>query len=112
MQGIQYSKVFDSEDDTIIDVVDNTFVINRFFQTGEELIYNPIGSGTTMNIGIATTSFDGIGVTDKLPSTVFAVKVAENKFKLEDCEALQTVPKVIDITSRCWNNSILYCKKS
>ena len=54
-----------------------------------------------MSIGIGTTSISGIGVTTKLPSTVFAVKVAENKFKLARtaAEALQTIPKVIDITS-------------
>ena len=97
-----FHKVFDSSDAAVVDVTNDTFIINNhFFQTGEELIYNPIGSGTTMNIGIGTTSFDGIGVTDKLPSTVFAVKVAENKFKLARtaAEALQTVPKVIDITA-------------
>ena len=97
-----FHKVFDSEDDTIIDVTDNTFIINNhFFQTGEELIYNPIGSGTTMNIGIAETTISGIGATTKLPSTVFAVKVAENKFKVARTaeEALQPVPNVLDITA-------------
>ena len=54
-----------------------------------------------MSIGIAATAISGIGVTSKLPSTVFAVKVAENKFKLARtaAEALQPVPKVLDITS-------------
>ena len=37
----------------------------------------------------------------KLPSTVFAVKLAENKFKVARTatEALQTVPKVLDLSS-------------
>ena len=54
-----------------------------------------------MNIGIAATTISGIGVTTKMPSTVFAVKIAENKFKVARTatEALQTVPKVLDITS-------------
>ena len=36
-----------------------------------------------------------------MPSTVFAVKIAENKFKVARTaeEALQTVPKVLDITA-------------
>ena len=97
-----FHKVFDSEDAAVIDVTNDTFIVNNhFFQTGEELTYNPIGSGTTMSIGIAATAISGIGVTSKLPSTVFAVKTAENKFKLARtaAEALQTVPKVLDITS-------------
>ena len=54
-----------------------------------------------MNIGIAATTITGIGVTDKLPSTVFAVKVAENKFKLAAtaAKALQPVPDVLGITT-------------
>ena len=97
-----FHKTFNSEDASVVDVTNNTFVVNNhFFQTGEELSYSPIGSGTTMNIGIAATSISGIGVTSKMPSTVFAVKIAENKFKVARTatEALQTVPKVLDITS-------------
>ena len=54
-----------------------------------------------MNIGIAATAISGIGVTTKMPSTVFAVKIAENKFKVARtaAEALQTVPKVLDLTT-------------
>ena len=53
-----------------------------------------------MSIGIAATSISGIGVTTKLPSTVFAVKIAENKFKVARtaAEALQPIPKVIDVS--------------
>ena len=97
-----FHKTFDSEDAAVVDVTNNTFIVNNhFFQTGEELSYSPIGSGTTMNIGIAATAISGIGVTTKLPSTVFAVKIAENKFKLARtaAEALQTVPKVLDLTT-------------
>ena len=97
-----FHKVFDSEDDSIIDLVNNQFIIdNHFFQTGEEITYNPIGGGTTMNIGIAATTITGIGVTNKLPSTVFAVKIAENKFKLSEtaAKALQPIPDTLDITA-------------
>ena len=97
-----FHKTFDSSDAAVVDVTNNTFIIdNHFFQTGEELTYTPTGAGTTMSIGIAATSISGIGVTSKLPPTVFAVKIAENKFKLARtaAEALQNVPKVIDVTA-------------
>ena len=97
-----FHKVFDSSDNDVVDITNDTFIVNNhFFQTGEELTYTPTGAGTTMSIGIAATSISGIGVTNKLPSTVFAVKVAENKFKLARtaAEALQTIPKVIDVTA-------------
>ena len=97
-----FHKVFDSSDEAVVDVTNNEFIVNNhFFQTGEELTYTPTGAGTTMSIGIGTTSISGIGVTNKLPSTVFAVKVAENKFKLSRtaAEALQTIPKVIDVSA-------------
>ena len=97
-----FHKTFDSSDAAVIDVTNNTLVIdNHFFQTGEELTYTPTGAGTTMSIGIAATSISGIGVTTKLPSSVFAVKIAENKLKLARtaAEALQNVPKVLDITA-------------
>ena len=97
-----FNKTFNSEDAAVVDVTNNTFIVNNhFFQTGEELSYDPIGSGTTMSIGIASTTISGIGVTTKLPSTVFAVKIAENKFKVARtaAEALQTVPKVLDLTT-------------
>ena len=97
-----FHKVFDSSDTAVVDVTNDTFIVNNhFFQTGEELTYTPTGAGTTMSIGIAATSISGIGVTSKLPSTVFAVKLAENKFKVARtaAEALQAVPKVIDVTA-------------
>ena len=97
-----FHKTFDSSDAAVVDVTNNTLVINNhFFQTGEELTYTPTGAGTTMSVGIAATSISGIGVTTKLPSSVFAIKIAENKLKLARtaAEALQNVPKVLDITA-------------
>ena len=97
-----FHKTFDSSDAAVVDVTNDTFVVNNhFFQTGEELTYTPTGAGTTMSVGIAATAISGIGVTSKLPSTVFAVKIAENKFKVARtaAEALQAVPKVIDVTA-------------
>ncbi len=97
-----FHKTFDSSDAAVVDVTNDTFIVNNhFFQTGEELTYTPTGAGTTMSIGIAATAISGIGVTTKLPSTVFAVKLAENKFKVARtaAEALQAIPKVIDVSA-------------
>ena len=97
-----FHKTFNSEDEAVVDVTNNTFIVNNhFFQTGEELTYTPTGAGTTMSIGIAATTVVGFGNTNKLPSKVFAVKIAENKFKVaaSATEALQTVPSVLDITA-------------
>ena len=54
-----------------------------------------------MSIGIAATTVVGFGLTNKLPSTVYAVKIAENKFKVcgTATEALQPVPSVLDINA-------------
>jgi len=97
-----FHKVFDASDAAAVDVTANTLIINNhFFTTGEELTYTPTGAGTTMSIGINTTSIVGFGTTDKLPSTVYAVKIAENKFRVaaSATDALLTVPNILDITA-------------
>ena len=97
-----FHKVFDASNPAVVDVTNNLFVVNNhFFVTGEKLTYTPTGAGTTMSIGIGTTSIVGFGTTDKLPSTVYAVKVAENKFKVaaSATEALQAIPTVLDLTT-------------
>ena len=56
-----------------------------------------------MSIGIAQTggTVVGFGTTTKLPSTVYAVKIAENKFKVcgTATAALLPVPSVLDINA-------------
>jgi len=99
-----FHKTFNASDPAVVDVTDNTFVVsNHFFQTGEELTYTPTGAGTTMSIGIAQTggTVVGFGTTTKLPSTVYAVKIAENKFKVcgTATAALLPVPSVLDINA-------------
>ena len=97
-----FHKTFDASEASVIDVTNNTFIVNNhFFQTGEEITYTPTGAGTTMSIGIAATTVVGFGLTNKLPSTVYAVKIAENKFKVcgTATEALQPVPSVLDINA-------------
>ena len=98
-----FNKVFDSSSTDSVNLADNIFVIdNHFFTTGEKITYTPTGTGTTMSVGIGTTNNAiGIGTTDKLPSEVYVVKIAENKFKVavSATDALAAVPKVLDLNA-------------
>ena len=82
MENSVFHKVFDASDAGAVDVTANTLIINNhFFTTGEELTYTPTG-GTTMSIGINTTSIVGFGTTDKLPSTVYAVRLQRTSLEM------------------------------
>jgi len=98
-----FEKSFVGEDSSIIDVTNNIVILpNHFFVTGEQLTYNHAGAGKTMAVGIATTNgFVGVGTTNKLPGTLFAVKIDDDSIKLAETaeKALKTVPEVVDITS-------------
>ena len=80
---------------------DNIYIPNHFFVTGEEVSYTYFGTGTGNAIGIATTSISGIGVTDKLPTTLYIVKSNDLYVQVSASasEALRTIPTVLDITS-------------
>ena len=80
---------------------DNIYIPNHFFVTGEEVSYtypNSV-SGTINAVGIATTSISGVGVTDKLPKTLYIVKSSDLYVKVaaSASEALQSIPKTLDI---------------
>jgi hypothetical protein len=86
----------------IVDTINNTICIpNHFFVTGEKVSYTYSGTGTGNAIGIASTSISGIGVTNKLPSTVYVVKINDIYVKVSASasESLKTIPSVLDITS-------------
>jgi hypothetical protein len=51
---------------------DRINIPNHYFSTGEEVVYD---FGADEPIGIATTTIAGIGLTDKLPSNLYIVKV-------------------------------------
>ena len=94
-----FKRVFDASDNFVVNATDNLIRIPKhFFVTGEELVYSP-GNGSP--IGIATTTISGIGVTNKLPSSVFAIKVSELFIKLADSaeNALKSIPVPLQITS-------------
>ena len=95
-----FRKVFDGSDSSIVNLTENTIRIpNHFFVTGEEIVYSHNGNGEA--ISIATTTIPGIGSTDILPPTLYAVKVDELDIKVaaSSSEALSVVPNVLDLTS-------------
>ena len=94
-----FERYFFGNDLTVVDTTNNTiFIPEHFFVTGEKLNYY---SESNSQIGIATTSIAGIGLTDKLPSTVYVVKEDDLKIKVaaSASEALLPIPNVLDITS-------------
>ena len=97
-----FERYFLGADSSIVSVADNTIRIpNHFFVSGEQLTYVHAGAASTQAIGITSTSFVGIGTTDKVPGTVFAVKVDDDKIKLASTaeNALKGTPVVLDFTS-------------
>jgi hypothetical protein len=99
-----FQRYFNGSDPSIVSIASSTITIqNHFFVTGEKLTYSP-GSpiATSVAIGIGSTDFGvGIGTTDKLPSSVYVIKVDENNIKLARSaeDALKLVPNALDITS-------------
>jgi hypothetical protein len=97
-----FRRNFDASDSQIVNVLNNTITIpNHFLVSGEEVVYSHAGAGSTQAIGIASTSFVGIGTTDKLPATVYVVKVSSNLIKLSSSaqNALKSIPEVLNFTS-------------
>jgi len=97
-----FRRNFDGSDSQIVNVLNNTITIpNHFLVSGEEIVYSHAGAGSTQAIGIATTSFVGIGSTDKLPATVYVVKISNNLIKLASSaqNALKSIPEVLNFTS-------------
>jgi len=97
-----FTRSFNGSSSSIVNVTNNTITIpNHFFVTGEKVIYTPPGVGSTMALQITSTDFGvGIGTTDRLPSTVYIVKVDQNTIKLSKSaeDSLKIVPNVLDFT--------------
>tara|TARA_B100001250_G_scaffold96842_1_gene81100 strand:- start:9919 stop:13056 length:3138 start_codon:yes stop_codon:yes gene_type:complete len=91
-----FSHEFDGGDPATILLGSNTFVIkNHFLVTGEKLEYNAAGNSA---IGIDHTS-SGIGAGTTIPSTVYAIKVDENRFKIAASKSLALSSDAIGITT-------------
>ena len=96
-----FERYFTGNDSAVVDVTNNTITIpDHFWVTGERLKYKHVGSATSA-VGIASTSFAGVGFTEYLPENPFVVKVDADTIKLASSaeNALKVVPDVIDITS-------------
>ena len=80
---------------------DTVRIPDHYFVTGEQLSYRYTGSGTTSSIGITTQTITGYGSTDKLPSTVYAIKVDDSTLRLATSaeNALKTTPTYLDISA-------------
>ena len=93
-----FLKIFDGGNSSVVSVLDNSILIpGHFFVSGEEVTY----SYDTSPIGIASTSFAGIGTTSILPSSVYIIKDSDQKVKLARSaeDALKTIPVELNITS-------------
>jgi len=92
-----FHKVFDGSNTSAVLLGADTFVINNhFYVTGEPLYYNA-GPGNTA-IGINPSS-PGVGGATTLPQQVFAIKIAENTFKVAAAATLAFAGSAIDLTS-------------
>ncbi len=99
-----FERYFLGNDSVVVDVSSNQVTIpNHYFVTGEKLNYEYTDSDRySLNaVGIATTTITGIGVTNKLPRTLYAVKTDNLylKFAGSAADALSTPANTLDITS-------------
>jgi len=95
-----FRRVFDASSSSVVDITNNTITLpNHFLVTGEELVYDTLG--TSQPIGIATTTITGIGSTNLLPESLYVVKVNDLSIRVaaSASEALSTVPNVLNFTS-------------
>lgn len=92
-----FHKVFDGSSASDVLLGADTFVVdNHFFITGEPLYYNAGPGNTAIGINPSST---GVGGATTLPQQVFAIKVAENKFKVAAAATLAFAGDAIDLTS-------------
>jgi len=99
-----FERYFEGTSTDIVDLTNDRLQIpEHFFVTGEKIYYEYTGSDTSSfnAIGIATTTITGIGLTNKLPRTLYAYKVDNLylKFAGSASDALSSPPKFLDITS-------------
>ena len=92
---------FNGGSSSVVDTVEDTILLpEHFFVSGEEVVYS-YDVNNASPIGIATTSFAGIGTTSILPSSVYIIKINDQKVKLARSaeDALKTVPNALNITN-------------
>jgi hypothetical protein len=96
-----FERSFNSEDNLIVNIEENTIRIpEHYLVTGEEVEY-VYDTEIDSPIGIGTTNILGIGTTDKLPSSVYIIKINELDIQVASSasEALSTIPIPLEINS-------------
>ena len=92
-----FYKAFDGSSTSQVLLGSDTFVIdNHYFVTGEPLYYNAGSGGSSINID---SSSPGVGGATTLPQKVYAIKIAENKFKVAAAATLAIAGSAINLTS-------------
>jgi len=98
-----FKRYFNGSSSTIVNTSNNTIRIpEHFFVTGEELQYSSTGVGNTNSIGITTAiSIPGIGVTNKLPGTVYVIKISDLDIRVaaSATDALKSIPIPLELNS-------------
>ena len=100
-----FQREIDGSSTTSVDLANNQIILNNnYFVTGEKISYEAVINGLNPNsvpISIASTNISGIGITDKVPSTVYVVKDSESRIRLSGSatDALATNPITFDFTS-------------
>jgi hypothetical protein len=110
-----FERYFDSSDPNVVNISSNIIRIpNNFYVTGEEISYSYPTIGSAQPIGIATTTIAGIGSTDKLPATLYVVKLNDLDIRVSASasDALKTIPNVLDLTSVGIGSSHLFTSKN
>ena len=103
-----FKRDFDGSDSLIVNTTTSAVSLaSHFFVTGEEVVYTYAGAGTTAAIGIATANVPGIGNTDKLPQSLFVVKVDDGNIRFASTaeKALAITPEILEFTSVGYGNS-------
>ena len=97
-----FERYFTGNDSNVVNLTENTITIpNHFYVTGEKIEYHHVGT-TTSSVGIATTTFTGVGSTTFLPTeNVFAIKVDDNSIQLATsaANALSTPAIAVELES-------------
>ncbi|MDB4343787.1 YHYH protein [Schleiferiaceae bacterium] len=109
-----FKRIIDGSNPSIADTTSNIVRIpNHFFVTGENINYSNSGAGTTQSIGITSTSISGI-VTDKLPDSLFVVKVDEGSIRFADTaeNALKVIPETLTLDSVGIGDSHVFTSKN
>ena len=108
-----FKRIIDGSNPSIADTSSNLIKVpNHFFVTGENISYSNSGAGTTQSIGITSTSISGV-VTDKLPDSLFVVKIDESSIRFADTaeNALKVIPQTLTLDSVGIGNSHVFTSK-